>query len=325
MPRRSPTTVGIVLGDGAPLLELAVPPRIFEVDLSRCGGPRFEVLTTAERPGPVRSSAGIELHAPYPLEVLDRAGVVVIPGWRVPDDPRPVAPELLAALRRAHDEGATVLGLCGGAFPLAEAGLLDGRRATTHWVTTAAFAERYPAVEVVHDVLYVDEGRIITSAGSAAGIDACLHFLRREYGAAAAGTAARSLVVAPHRAGGQAQFVEHPVPEVRGASDPIGAAMDHALERLDDVDLDVDALAARAHLSRRTFDRRFRQQTGVSPLQWVLQQRILRAQHLLETTDLDVESVARRCGFAHAIAMRPHFRRLVGVPPQAYRASFGAA
>jgi len=316
--------VGVVLGDGAPLLELAAPPRIFDIDLSGRGGPRFEVLAVAERPGPVRSSAGIELVAPHPVEALRAAGVVIVPGWREPADPTPVAPEIVAALRAAYDEGAIVVGLCGGAFPLGEAGLLDGRRATTHWLNTRALAERFPAAEVVQDVLYVDEGRIITSAGSAAGIDACLHLLRREYGAEAANAAARSLVVAPHRAGGQSQFIEHPVPDTP-ASDPVGAAMEDALERLDDVDLDIDSLAARAHLSRRTFDRRFRRQTGMSPLQWVLQQRVLRAQHLLESTTLDVEAVARRCGFGHAVAMRPHFRRLVGVPPQAYRASFGAA
>ena len=321
---RSPTTVGVVFGHDAPLLELAVPPRVFGIDLSSRGGPRFDVVTVPERPGPVRSTAGVGLVATHSIDALDTAGVVIVPGWRDPLDERPVAPGVLDALRSAYDDGAIVVGLCGGAFVLGEAGLLDGRRATTHWRHTELLATRHPTTEVVRDVLYVDEGRILTSAGSAAGIDACLHLLRREHGAAAANAAARTLVVAPHRAGGQAQFVEHPVPATSDG-DPVGEAMAHALDRLDDASLDINALAAHVHLSRRTFDRRFRQRTGLSPLQWLLQQRVLRAQQLLESTTLDIDAVARRCGFSDAVSLRPHFRRIVGVPPQAYRATFRAA
>lgn len=321
---RSPTTVGVIFGHDAPLLELAAPPRIFGIDLSSRGGPRFDLVTVPERPGPVPTTAGIQLVATHPMSALSTAGIVIVPGWRDPADPTPVAPPVLAALRTAYDEGAVVVGLCGGAFVLAEAGLLEGRRATTHWRHTALLAERYPTTEVVHDVLYVDEGRVLTSAGSAAGIDACLHLLRREHGPAAANAAARTLVVAPHRTGGQAQFVEYPVPSARDG-DPVGEAMGHALDRLGDATLDIDAIAGHVHLSRRTFDRRFRQSTGLSPLQWLLQQRVLRAQHLLETTTLDVDAVARRCGFSDAVALRPHFRRQVGVPPQTYRATFRAA
>jgi transcriptional regulator GlxA family with amidase domain len=323
-PHRAPTTVGVLFGQGVELLELAVPPRVFGIDLSSRGGPRFDVITAAERPGSVRTTGGIELVPTHPIGSLAAAGIVIVPGWRDPADQTPVAPEVLDALRDAYDEGAIVVGLCLGAFVLAGAGLLDGRSATTHWRHTDTLAARYPSANVVHDVLYVDEGRVITSAGSAAGIDACLHILRREHGAEAANAAARALVVAPHRAGGQAQFIEYPVPPVRDG-DAVSDAMGYALNRLADAELDINSIAAHVHLSRRTFDRRFRTQTGVSPLQWLLQQRVLRAQHLLETTTLHIDAVARRCGFNDAVALRPHFRRLVGVPPQAYRASFRAA
>lgn len=246
---------------------------------------------------------------------------MVIPGWRAPDDGPPPAPEVLDALRRAYAEGATVVGLCIGAFVLAEAGLLDGRRATTHWARLHQFAERFPAVDVVHDALFVDEGSLVTSAGSAAGLDACLHLLRRDHGPEVANAAARDLVVAPQRAGGQAQFVEQPVPPLESA-DSVTTAMRHALEHLDDPGLDVDGLAEVARLSRRSFDRRFREAAGCSPLQWMLHQRVLRAQQILSTTALPVDAVARASGFSDGVAMRPHFRRLVGVPPQSYRASF---
>ena len=317
---RKKTTIGVLLGDGAPLLELAVPPRVFGVDLSPRGGPRFDVRAVAERPGPLGTTAGITLTAPHPIEALAEVGVLIVPGWRDPSG-LPPAPAALDAVRAAYAEGATVVGLCLGAFVLAEAGLLDGRRATTHWRFTGRLAARHPRVQVVDDALYVDDAPILTSAGSAAGIDACLYLLRRDHGAGAANAVARALVVAPHRTGGQAQFIEHAVPEPQ-LGDAIGAAIGYCLTRLDDPTLDVDGLAAEAHLSRRTFDRRFRETTGCSPLQWLLTQRILRAQHLLESTGLDVESVARRSGFSDGVAMRPHFRRVVGVPPQAYRGMF---
>ncbi|MBU2665837.1 helix-turn-helix domain-containing protein [Actinoplanes bogorensis] len=317
---RDATTVGIVVGDGAPILEVAVAPRVFEIDHSGRGGPRFRVRTTGERPGPLETSAGISLTAPLPLSALDEAGVVVIPGWRLPGGP-PVAPEVLDAVRRAHAEGATLVGLCLGAFVLAEAGLLDGRRATTHWLKLAEFAASYPAVEVVEDALFVDEGEIVTSAGSAAGLDACLHLLRRDYGPEVANTTARALVVAPQRPGGQAQFVEQPVPPL-DAGDTVTTAMRYALEHLDDPGLDIARLAAAANLSRRSFDRRFRDTAGCSALQWLLHQRVLRAQHILSTTGLPIDTVARACGFSDGVALRPHFRRVVGVPPQTYRASF---
>ena len=319
---RSPYTVGVLIGDGAAILEVAVAPRVFGFDHSGRGGPRFVLRTAGEHEGPLATTGGIAISAPDPLAALDEAGVVVIPGWRPPGGP-PVAPEVLGLLRRAHADGATVVGLCLGAFVLAEAGLLDGRRATTHWQFLDAFADRFPAVRVVPDALFVDEGALVTSAGSAAGLDACLHLLRRDHGPETANATARALVVAPQRAGGQAQFVEQPVPRL-GAGDTVTAAMRYALEHLDDRTLDVARLAAVARLSRRSFDRRFRGAAGCSPLQWLLHQRVLRAQELLSSTDVPIDAVARASGFTDGVALRPHFRRIVGVPPQAYRVSFRA-
>ncbi len=315
--------MGVVIGDGAPILEVAVAPRVFGIDQSARGGPRFDVRTAGEHSGSLATTAGISISAPYPLAALEEAGLIIVPGWRAPGG-APVEPDILDLLRRAHGDGATVVGLCMGAFVLAEAGLLDGRRGTTHWRHLAEFADQFPAVEVVHDALYVDEGTVVTSAGSAAGLDACLHLLRRDYGPDAANTAARALVVAPQRAGGQAQFAERPVPRPP-TGDAIADAIRFALARIDDPQLDIAELAAAAHQSRRTFDRRFRATTGCSPLQWLLHQRILRAQHILSTTGLDIDAVARASGFTDGVAMRPHFRRIVGVPPQTYRASFRAA
>ncbi len=320
---RNATTVGVLIGDGAPMLEVAVAPRVFGIDHSGHGGPRFDVRIAGEHTGPLATTAGITVTAPHGLAALDDAGLVIVPGWREPTGP-PVSPAIPDVLRRAHREGATIVGLCLGAFVVAETGLLDGRRATTHWRHLAEFADRFPAVEVVDDALFVDEGTVLTSAGSAAGLDACLHLLRREHGPDAAARVARALVVAPQRAGGQAQFVERPVPRLP-AGDPVTSAMSHALDHLDQPDLDVAALASVAHLGRRTFDRRFREATGSSPLQWLLHQRILRAQHLLSTTDLDVEAVARASGFTNAVAMRPHFRRVVGISAQAYRIRWAAS
>jgi transcriptional regulator GlxA family with amidase domain len=311
------TVVGVIAGADAPMLEVAVAPRVFGIDK------RFDVRVAGEHDGPMPTTAGVMITAPWSPASLAGAELVIVPGWRLPGGP-PIRPAILDLLRRAHDNGATVVGLCLGAFVLAEAGLLDGRRATTHWRYLAALSAEHPAIEVVDDALYVDEGTVVTSAGSAAGLDACLHLLRRDHGPDVANTAARALVVAPQRAGGQAQFIERPVPQLR-AGDAVGDAMRHALERLEDVTLDVDRLAAAVHLSRRTFDRRFRETTGSSPLRWLLQQRVLRAQHVLSTTDLDIDAVARACGFTDGVALRPHFRRLVGVPPQSYRASFRAS
>lgn len=318
------TNVVVVVGDGAGLLEVAAPTRVFDVDLDRLGVPRWELVVLAGEPGPLRSTGGVRIDPPARFAALTptlaAADLIVVPSWRPPGGPLPPG-RLLDALRAAHARGATVAGLCLGAFVLADAGLLDGRRATTHWHHVRELRDGYPAVEVDEDVLYVDEGTVLTSAGSAAGIDACLHLVRRRHGPAAANAVARAMVVAPHRAGGQAQYVERPVPAHDG-DDPLEEVLAHALIHLADPALDVDALAARANMSRRTFDRRFRERTGSSPLSWLITQRVLQAERLLEASALGVDAVAREVGFADGVALRPHFRRIVGVAPQTYRKTF---
>jgi transcriptional regulator GlxA family with amidase domain len=309
--------VAVLLFNGCPLFETSVPLSVFGVDRSDTGAPVFDTRAVAAEPGPVLTTAGITLAAPRGLAAVDAAGIVIVPTWRDPAERPPAA--VLSALRRAHREGAVIIGLCLGAFVLAAAGLLDGHRAATHWRYAERLAADYPAIEVDPTVLYVDAGQVITSAGTAAGLDACLHVVRREYGAAAAAAIARRMVVSPHRSGGQAQFIDNPLPRQTGAelTDVLAWAIDNL-----DASLDVQALSNRAHLSRRTFDRRFREVTGTSPLDWLLHQRVLEAQRLLEGSDLTVDTVASRVGFSNAVAMRPHFRRIVGVSPQSYRQTF---
>ena len=266
----------------------------------------------------MRTTAGIRLDAPHALEVVLDVDVVVVPTWR---DPAEAPPErVLEVLRAAHDRGVVVVGLCLGAFVLAAAGLLDGRRAATHWRFASEFAAAHPTVEVDSSVLFVDHGDVLTSAGTAAGIDACLHLVRSAHGARAADAIARRMVVSPLRAGGQSQYIDHTVPEEHADAD-LAPLLADAIEHLHD-DHDVDTLAARANMSRRTFDRQFRAQTGTSPHQWLLHHRVMSAQRLLESTDLPVEAVARECGFGTAVSLRPHFRRIVGVSPQTYRTTF---
>ncbi|MFN8077045.1 MAG: DJ-1/PfpI family protein [Kineosporiaceae bacterium] len=314
---RDPRTVAVLLGRGVAVLEAAVPARVFTAVTSSRHG--YEVLPIAAEPRPIVSTAGLVLDPPHDLDAAARAGTLVVPGWREGGDPP--APDLLEALRAAHAEGATVAGLCLGAFVLAEAGLLDGLSATTHWSAAAALAARYPRVSVLPDTLYVDEGRVLTSAGSAASIDACLHLVRRRHGAAVASAVARELVVGAHRPGGDPQALDAPVADDSpgGAGSGIPAAVAHALAHLDDPGLDVDALAAVACVSRRSFDRHFRRTTGVSATRWLLRQRVHRAARLLEETDLPVDAVARRVGMASAAVLRPHFRAELDAAPAQWR------
>ncbi|WP_051341754.1 GlxA family transcriptional regulator [Pseudonocardia spinosispora] len=316
---RDKATVVVLMFNRAPLFETSVPISVFGVDRTPSGAPRFTLLPVAAEPGVLVSTGGIQLHAPNDLAALRDAGIVVVPSWRDATE-RPPEPAL-RALRDAHEGGALIVGLCMGAFVLAASGLLDGRRAATHWYHAPALAAAYPRITVDPTVLYEDDGDVVTSAGTAAGLDACLHVVRRYWGVAAATVIARRMVVPPQRGGGQAQYIDQPVPEIRDG-DELGDAMEYALRNLDDGMLDVETLAAQVHLSRRTFDRRFRAATGVSPLQWLLHQRILRAQRLLENTDLPVDAVARQVGFTAAVSLRPPFRRIVGVSPQDYRLTF---
>jgi transcriptional regulator GlxA family with amidase domain len=292
--------------------DLSTPAQIFGNEAERYA---FEVCGV--RAGRVPTTTGFALDVPRGLDALAEADTVLVPGLRPVEWP-PSAPAL-EALRAAHARGARVASICTGAFVLAEAGLLDGRRATTHWAHAAHMAERYPAVTVDPGVLYVDEGQVLTSAGVAAGIDLCLHLVRRDHGAEVANAVARRIVVAPHRDGGQAQFVEAPLPVVEDRG--LEATRAWAARRLREP-LTVAALARHAACSERTFARRFRAETGTTPLQWLLGQRVLHARRLLEATDLPVEDVADASGFGTAASLRSHFRRATATTPLAYRRTF---
>ncbi len=319
--RRRRETVAVLIFGGAPIFESSIPLSVFGVDRQDAGVPRYRLLVCAGEDGPLATTGGLTLSAPYGLEALARAGTIVVPAWRSISQPPPV--EAITALRKAHHEGARIIGLCTGAFVLAAAGLLDGRPATTHWMYAPTLAKRYPRVHVDPRELFVDDGDVLTSAGTAAGIDLCLHVVRSDHGAEAANALARRLVVPSRRSGGgQAQYIDQSLPEEIG-NDPLAEVVTWALENLNQ-QFDVEVLAARAYMSRRTFDRRFRTLTGSAPLQWLITQRVLQAQRLLETSELSVDDVARRCGFRSPVALRGHFRRQLGVSPAAYRTSYRA-
>jgi AraC family transcriptional regulator, transcriptional activator FtrA len=302
--------------DGVVLLDLAAPTHLF----GHCGAPHYSFALAAVTPGPVRSSTGLELLAHHGLDAVHDADTVVVPGVGPDTDPEGFA-AAAAAVGAAHRNGARVMSICTGAFVLAEAGVLDDRRATTHWDSTERLAARYPRVAVDPSVLYVDEGRVLTSAGVAAGLDLCLHVIRRDHGAALAAHIARRTVVAPHRDGGQAQFVARPITDPADGGGSLEQTRAWALDRLEER-LDVLTLARQACMSPRSFARRFRQETGTTPAQWLLDQRTRAAQSLLETTDLPVEHVAARAGFGSATSLRTHFGRRLATTPTAYRRAF---
>ncbi|WP_210591221.1 helix-turn-helix domain-containing protein [Streptomyces sp. GESEQ-35] len=318
--RRRKEIVAVLLFSGGPIFESSIPLSVFGIDRQDAGVPRYRLLVCGGEDGPLRTTGGLELTAPHGLEAISRAGTVVVPAWRSITSPPPE--EALDALRRAHEEGARIVGLCTGAFVLAAAGLLDGRPATTHWMYAPTLAKRYPSVHVDPRELFVDDGDVLTSAGTAAGIDLCLHIVRTDHGNEAAGALARRLVVPPRRSGGQERYLDRSLPEEIGA-DPLAEVVAWALEHLHE-QFDVETLAARAYMSRRTFDRRFRSLTGSAPLQWLITQRVLQAQRLLETSDYSVDEVAGRCGFRSPVALRGHFRRQLGSSPAAYRAAYRA-
>ncbi|MFF9094298.1 helix-turn-helix domain-containing protein [Streptomyces sp. NPDC014802] len=307
-------SVALAVTDGMLHFELAVALEVFGSAPAAVTVPWYDLTVCGPRPvrlGPFR------LVPDHGLDHLRRADTVIVPGWADVDVPPP--PDLVAALRAAHEEGARIVSLCTGAFVLAGAGLLDGRRATTHWAHTDVLAGRYPAVLVDPDVLYVDNGTVLTSAGKAAALDLCLHLVRLDHGSAIANTVARRLVVPPHRAGGQAQFVTAPVPDQD--DHPLTALFPWIIERLDQP-LTVEDLARQAGMSSRHLGRHFRAATGTTPLQWLLAQRIRRAQELLEKTDDDIDTIARSTGMGTATTLRRHFNRTLGVPPDTYRRTF---
>lgn len=280
----------------------------------------YELTLCVAQPGPVQTTSGFPIVASHGLDALAEADTVLVPGFAPREWPPPQ--QALDALQAAHARGARLASICTGAFALGAAGLLDGRPATTHWRHAAQLAQLFPRAHVDADVLYVDDGDLLTSAGVAAGIDLCLHLLRRDHGVEAANRAARQTVVAPHRAGGQAQFIERAVPPTDDGS--LEATRAYALQRLDEP-LTVAQLARHAHTSERTFNRRFRQETGTTPLKWLHAQRVDHARRLLEASELPVEQVAQRCGFGSAAILRQHFRRATSTTPTAYRRTFAGS
>jgi transcriptional regulator GlxA family with amidase domain len=311
---RAMHVVAVVVPHGVIPLDLAIPCGMFGVSPVPGAQAHYKLQVCGE--AKTVRSGGFKVVAPHGLDRVARADTVIVPG--IEDIDAPVSPKIIAALRAAAKRGARIASICSGAFVLAAAGLLDGRRATTHWLAAASLAARYPRVQVDPNVLFVDEGQILTSAGAAAGMDLCLHMLRNDLGAAAAADAARLAVVPLERRGGQAQFIKHPAPTSSASLGPLLKWLDENLQR----PLTIADMARRASTSLRTFSRRFHEQTGTTPLQWLTTARVRRAQSLLETTQLGVERVATLTGFKSAPTFRDCFRRTVGLSPSDYRKSF---
>ncbi len=310
------TNVAALVYDGVAPFELGVLCEAFGVDRSDDGIPVLDFAVCGPALGPVRTAVDFSINLEHGLERLEAADLIGIPSMprsgRVPDG-------VIEALRAAHDRGARIMSVCSGAFTLGEAGLLDGRDCTTHWRHTRELSERFPLAKVIPEVLYVDAGQIVTSAGTAAGLDASLHVWRQEYGAGVASAVARRMVVPPQRDGGQAQFIARAVPDCD--VETLGPLLQWIVENLQE-DLDVESLARRALMSPRTFARRFRAETGATPHAWVTSQRVLRAEQLLEQSNRPIEWIADEVGFGNAATLRHHFSRVRGLSPQQYRRQF---
>ncbi|GAA3262509.1 AraC family transcriptional regulator [Nonomuraea helvata] len=311
-------TVAVLALDHVVAADLATPIEVFGRARLADGRRPYRVLVCAATPQVAGGT--FTIIAPHGLEALREADTIVVPGCS--EQAAPPGPEVLDALRAAAAAGTRIASICAGAFTLAAAGLLDGLSATTHWVAAGRLAQLYPRVDVQPDVLYVDNGQILTSAGAAAGLDLCLHIIRRDLGSAVAADSARLSVTPLEREGGQAQFILHAQPPV-----PQGSLLEPVLSWLEENlahEVTLAQMAVRSGMSERTFSRRFREQTGTTPLQWLLRARVRRAQFLLETTDHGVERIAAQAGFGSATAFRERFKRVVGVTPQSYRSSFRA-
>jgi AraC family transcriptional activator FtrA len=323
MSGKFPPTAGLVAAvayDGLCLFEFGIAAELFGLPRPELEVPWYEFAVVGVDRAAARSLGGVRLQARRGLATLRRASTIVLPGWKSPHERPPEA--LLRELKAAHARGARLMSICSGAFVLGYSGLLDGRRATTHWRYTELFRSLFPRVRLEPDVLYVDEGQIVTSAGSAAGIDAGLHVIRRDFGAAIANRVARRLVVTPHREGGQKQFIALPAGEPRASR--FERVAEWTRRHLGEA-ISVRRLAAVAAMSERNFLRRFRAATGTTPKAWLVQQRIARAQELIETSDEPLSRIAERCGFGAPETFRLAFRRRVGLPPSRYRRRFRRA
>jgi transcriptional regulator GlxA family with amidase domain len=310
--------IAIPVTPGLPMFELAIPCEVFEPGRQDFPVPWwYELQLCAVQDGPVRTAEGLLFDSSLGLDELSKADTVIIPGCSDRQDDAPEA--LLGALRTAYDRGARIASICTGAFILAAAGLLDGRTVTTHWMHAGELTRQWPAVRVEPNVLYTDDGQILTSAGSAAGLDLCLHIVCNDHGTRIANTLARRLVIPPHREGGQAQYIEQPLAATRFQG--LGSSLDWAREHLE-LPLTVEDLARQAMMSPRTYARRFRESTGTTPLQWLCAERVRRAQDLLENTDDTIERIATLSGFGSAHQLRTHFNRINHVTPHAYQRTF---
>ena len=308
-------SVSALVLDGVAPFEFGVICEVFGIDRTGDGVPNFDFKVCGPEPGkPLRTTVGAQLVPDHGLDALVGADLVAIPAIRAP-----YPEEALAAVRAAAESGSIILTVCSGAFLAGAAGLLDGRKCTTHWMHADELAALYPTAEVDRNVLFVDDGNLITSAGTAAGIDACLHLVRRELGSEVTNIIARRMVVPPQRDGGQRQYIDQPIP--MRCSEGFAPQLDWILANLDKPHT-VATLAKRASMSARTFARRFVDETGRTPMQWVTDQRVLYARRLLEETDLDIDRVADKAGFGTATLLRHHFRRVIGVTPSDYRRRF---
>ncbi|TIS87977.1 helix-turn-helix domain-containing protein [Mesorhizobium sp.] len=310
--------VAAIAFDGISPFHLSVPCLVFGDDRTALGLPRFDFRVCAIENGPIRTDAGLTITVPHGLSALDDADIVIVPSWRNLEDPPPAA--LTEALRRAHRRGALIVGLCLGTFAIAATGLLSGRRATTHWAYTEQLQALYPDIIVDADVLYVDDGDVVTSAGVAAGLDCCLHVVRARYGAEAALRLARQIVLSPHRQGGQAQFIERPLAKSEN-TDRFAQALDTVVRTLGDAH-SLDSVAGAAGLTRRTFTRRFQKSIGTSFGDWLTEQRVQLAQRLLESTSQSMDAVAFQAGFGSATSLRQHFAARLRTSPAQYRREF---
>jgi AraC family transcriptional activator FtrA len=321
VPKRAPTPhrIAALCLERTVAFDLAIPAEVFTLAHDLEGRPLYEFQACGVRAGTVPTTTGFGIADAAGLEALDRAQTVVVPGYS--EVTAPLDPEAAAALRRVVDRGGRVVSICTGAFALGHAGLLDGRRATTHWFGAPELDRLFPAATVDPKALYIDEGPVLTSAGLSAGIDLCLHLIRRDHGESLGAAVARMMVAPPHRHGDQAQFIDRPLPRADGSLEPVRRwALEHLAEPLD-----VETLARRAAVSPRTFARRFVAETGTTPLKWLHAQRVLEARRLLEATDLPVEEVATRAGFGSPPSLREHFRRATATTPTAYRRTFRGA
>ncbi|QGU11246.1 transcriptional regulator FtrA [Leclercia sp. J807] len=310
--------VVVLAYDGLCTFEFGIAVEIFALPRPEMGQEWYRFAVAGVDPGELRATGGFRLVVDGGLELLSEAGTIIVPGWRGADVPVPAA--LCEQLVAAHRRGARILSICSGVFVLAAAGLLDNRQATTHWRYTDLLQQRYPAIKVTPDVLYIDNGDVLTSAGSAAGIDLCLHLVRRDYGSVAANRVARRLVVSPHRDGGQAQFIQQAVP-VAYEGHRLGALFDYLHARLAEPHT-VESLAKFVGMSPRTFLRRFTATTGKTPAQWLLHARLSRSQDLLENSQLSIERIAEEVGFGSVATMRHHFKNQLSTTPAAYRKGF---